>query len=197
VASGEAPDGQTPIDDDEAAGLRLHIRTREALNHAEEANIVKALLWVERSRIVRQNLLTDVALKRIHREMFRGVWIWAGQYRVTDKNIGCPWPQIIEAVRQLCGNFAHRVSLGTEESDRLAVEFHHQLVSIHPFSNGNGRHARFCADRLIENLGGAPFAWGRVDLQVRGQARDRYLEALRAADGGDLEALMALARSDK
>jgi fido (protein-threonine AMPylation protein) len=85
--------------------------------------------------------------------MFRGVWTWAGKYRVTDKNIGRPWPQITEAVRQLCGNFSFRISLGTEESDRLAVEFHHQLVSIHPFPNGNGRHARFCTDRLIENLG--------------------------------------------
>jgi fido (protein-threonine AMPylation protein) len=80
VASGDAPDGQTPIDEDEAAGLRLQIRTREALNRAEEANIVKALLWAGRSRIVRQKLLTDAALMRIHREMFGGVWTWAGKY---------------------------------------------------------------------------------------------------------------------
>jgi Fic-DOC domain mobile mystery protein B len=197
VASGDAPDGQTPIDEDEAAGLRLQIRTREALNRAEEANIVKALLWAERSRIVRQKLLTDAALKRIHREMFGGVWTWAGRYRVTDKNIGRPWPQITEAVHQLCGNFDYRIGLGGKDHDRLAVDFHHQLVSIHAFPNGNGRHARFCADRLIENLGGAAFAWGRVDLQVRGEARDRYLQALREADGGDLEALVALARSDR
>jgi Fic-DOC domain mobile mystery protein B len=197
VASGDAPDSQTPIDEDEAAGLRLQIRTREALNRAEEANIVKALLWAGRSRIVRQKLLTDPALMRIHREMFGGVWTWAGKYRLTDKNIGLPWPQITEAVHQLCGNFEYRVSLGGEGGDRLAVDFHHQLVSIHAFPNGNGRHARFCADRLVENLGGAAFAWGRVNVQVRGEARDRYLEALRAADGGDLDALVALARSDR
>jgi Fic-DOC domain mobile mystery protein B len=197
VAHEHAPGGQTPIDEDEAAGLRLQIRTQEALNHAEEANIVRALLWAKRSRIVRQRLLTDTALKRIHREMFGGVWTWAGKYRVTDKNIGRPWAQITEAVHQLCGNFEYRVRLGSEERDRLAVDFHHQLVSIHPFPNGNGRHARFCADRLIENLGGVAFAWGRVDLQVRGEARHQYLEAMWAADGGNLDALLALARSDQ
>ena len=189
--------GQTPIDPDEATGLLLHVRTQEALNRAEEANIVQALVWARRSRIVRQRLLTDEALRRIHGRMFGAVWSWAGRYRLTDKNIGLPCHGVPEAVRLLCDNFAFRAQLATEKPDRLAVDFHHQLVSIHAFPNGNGRHSRFCADRLVENLGGAAFAWGRVNLQVRGEARERYLTALREADAGDPAALVSFARSDR
>ena len=87
MASGELFNRQTSIDEDEAAGLRVRIRSREALNRAEEANIVKAPLWAERSRIVRRKLLTEAALTRIHREMFGGVWTWAGKYRLTDKTL--------------------------------------------------------------------------------------------------------------
>jgi Fic-DOC domain mobile mystery protein B len=195
MTTGETQACQTPIDPDEGAGLLLRIRTREALNRAEEENIVRARFWATSSRVVRQNLLTDTALKRVHREMFGGVWKWAGHYRVSDKNLGGPWHQIPTAVRQLCDNFAFRVSLESEDGDRLAADFHHQLVSIHPFPNGNGRHARFCADRLVENLGSKAFAWGRDDLGAKGEARDRYLAALRAADSGQLEALLAFARS--
>jgi Fic-DOC domain mobile mystery protein B len=193
--SGGPHDGQTPIDPDEAAGLLLQIRTQEALNQAEQANILRARLWAERSRIVRRALLTDSTLRRIHGEMFGGVWKWAGTYRRTDKNIGSPWPQISVAIRQLCDNFALRTSLGTEDRDQLSVDFHHQLVSIHPFVNGNGRHARFCADRLVENLGGEAFPWGRDDLRLPSEARDGYLAALRLADSGKLDPLVAFARS--
>jgi Fic-DOC domain mobile mystery protein B len=186
--------GQTPIDENEAQGLLVPIRTQEALNRAEEANIVRARVWAASSRLVRRDLLSDSTLRRIHKEMFGAIWSWAGTYRRTNKNMGVPWTQIATGVRQLCENFAVRIS---NESDRdgLAIDFHHQLVTIHPFPNGNGRHARFCADRLIENLGGEAFAWGREDLQAKGDARARYLAALRLADGGDLIPLVAFARS--
>jgi Fic-DOC domain mobile mystery protein B len=195
VTGGGEFDGQTPIDPNESEGLLLAIRTQEALNQAEEANILRARLWADNSRIVRRDLLMDGTLRRVHREMFGGVWRWAGTYRHSDKNIGHPWRQISVTVRQLCDNFVLRVSLPTNDRDELSVAFHHQLVSIHPFANGNGRHARFCADRLVENLGGEAFSWGRGDLRAEGGARARYLAALRLADSGDLEPLTAFARS--
>lgn len=186
--------GQAPIDEKEAQGLLVPIRTQEALNRAEEANIVRARVWAASSRLVRSHLLSDSTLQRIHKEMFGAIWSWAGTYRRTDKNIGVPWIQIATGVRQLCENFAVRIG---KESDRdqLGIDFHHQLVVIHAFPNGNGRHARFCADRLVENLGGEAFPWGREDLQARGDARARYLAAIRLADRGDLMPLVAFARS--
>ncbi len=84
-------DGQAPIDKDEAAALLLPFRTREALNRAEEETILRARLWAEGSRMVGKELLTDRVLKRIHLEMFRGIWEWAGECRQTENNIGIPW----------------------------------------------------------------------------------------------------------
>jgi Fic-DOC domain mobile mystery protein B len=191
----EAAAGQTPIDPDEAKGLLLRINTQEALNRAEEENILRARTWAVRSRLVRNRLVSDSTLRRIHKEMFGGVWRWAGVYRLSDKNIGGPWGQVPVLVRQVCENFGLRVSLAGEDRDRLCVEFHYQIVNIHPFVNGNGRHARFCADRLVENLGGLPFSWGRNDLRGEGAARASYLAALQAADTGDLEPLVRFARS--
>ena len=187
--------GQTPIDPDEAKGLLLRVNTQEALNRAEEENILRARTWAARSRLVHRNLLSDSTLRRIHKEMFGGVWRWAGLYRLTNKNIGVPWDQVSSLVRQVCENFALRVSLVGDDRDRLCVEFHYRIVNIHPFVNGNGRHARFCADRLIENLGGRPFQWGRGDLRGEGAARQSYLAALQAADAGDAEPLLRFARS--
>jgi len=189
--------GETPIDPDEAKGLLLLVSTQEALNRAEEENILRASVWAARSRMVRGHLLSDITLRRIHREMFKGVWSWAGVYRRSDKTIGVAWNQVPLLVRQLCENFAFRISLATEDRDRLCIEFHYELVKIHPFVNGNGRHARFCANRLVEHLGGRPFPWGRDDLRGEGEARRTYLSALRIADTGDLEPLFRFARSER
>lgn len=66
----------------------------------------------------------------------------------------------------------------------------HRLVSIHPFANGNGRFARLMTDLLLERNGEPPFAWGNADLVAAGEARDRYISALRAADGRDYGLLL-------
>jgi len=165
--------GQAPIDENESRGLLLRIRTQEALNRAEEENIVRARLWSARSRVVRRDLLNDSTLRRIHKEMFGGVWRWAGTYRQSDKNVGVPWHQIPVLVRQLCENLAVRSTQRTEDRDHLAVDFHHQLVSIHPFANGNGRHARFCADRLVENFGGVASPKARSEQPAVGRGASR------------------------
>jgi Fic-DOC domain mobile mystery protein B len=79
--------------------------------------------------------------------------------------------------------------------DELAVRFHHRLVWIHPFANGNGRLSRMVADLLIVALGGERFTWGSADLAGAGQARHRYIAALQQADAHAIGALLAFARS--
>jgi Fic family protein len=69
------------------------------------------------------------------------------------------------------------------------------LVAIHAFPNGNGRHGRIVADYLIASLDGEPFTWGvRLDTNTD-ELRAAYVHALRRADGGDVEALLAFARA--
>lgn len=79
--------------------------------------------------------------------------------------------------------------------DEIAVRLHHRLTQIHPFPNGNGRHARLMADLLIMRLGAESFSWGRANLRDAGELRTRHTAALQAADGHDIAPLLAFARS--
>jgi Fic-DOC domain mobile mystery protein B len=83
----------------------------------------------------------------------------------------------------------------TYPPDEIATRFHHRLVWIHPFPNGNGRHARLATDLLLTALGRPRFSWGRVSLVDRGKTRLTYVAALRAADGHDIQPLLAFVRS--
>jgi len=81
-------------------------------------------------------------------------------------------------------------------ADEIAARFHHRLVFIHPFSNGNGRHARLITDLLLEKeLGLTHFSWGGGSLNSSGECRDQYIAALRAADRGDYTLLKVFVRS--
>ncbi|MBK8120729.1 MAG: mobile mystery protein B [Sulfuritalea sp.] len=80
------------------------------------------------------------------------------------------------------------------DADEIAVRFHHRLVAIHPFPNGNGRHARLMADLLVERLGHPSFTWGSRSLVDAGETRQRYIAALQAADARNIAPLLAFAR---
>ena len=127
--------------------------------------------------------------------MFDGTWRWAGRFRATERNIGVAPEQIGPQLRNLLDDTRYWLQHGTYALDEAAARFHHRLVAIHCFANGNGRHARLLTDVLLADHGAAPFSWGRGDLVRAGGARNRYLAALRAADGGDLGALLAFVRS--
>ncbi len=75
------------------------------------------------------------------------------------------------------------------------MRFHHRLVAIHPFPNGNGRHARLMLDLLVMRLGQVRFSWGRESLRDAGAMRKRYIAALKAADNHDIGPLLVFARS--
>lgn len=191
----ELPSGATPLDADELTGLiPTHLSHRQQLNEWEQRNIDAALVWLARQR--RPQPLDERWLRRIHREMFGKTWRWAGTYRTSDKNIGADWRQIRQKLPNLLADIAYQVDHSVASPDAIAVGFHHRLVSIHPFPNGNGRHARLMADVLIEQLGQPRFSWGGHGHLVDASAmRSEYINALRLADRGNLEALLAFARA--
>ena len=128
--------------------------------------------------------------------MFNKTWNWAGTFRTTDKNIGCDWTVVEVKLNQLLGNTKHWVENETFAPDETAARFHHGLVWIHPFPNGNGRHSRMVADALLKQLGQKAFSWGSEGNRVSaGEVRARYLAALRAADKNDFTELLAFVRS--
>ena len=189
------PAGATLLDCDELEGLLpTHLVNRSQLNEWEQQNIEAALLWLSRQR--RPRPLEESWLRRLHREMFGQSWRWAGQYRSSDKSIGTDWRQIRMQVPALLADIAYQVEHRVEPVDQIAIGFHHRLVSIHPFPNGNGRHGRLIADVLIEQLGAARFSWGgSSSLAETSELRQRYITALQQADRGNLTALLAFARA--
>ena len=188
--------GATPLDPDEAAGLvPSHITTQADLNAWEQANILQAVRWVARQK--KRDLLTEGFVRDLHRRMFDQTWKWAGTFRQSNKNIGVDWTQVAVKLRNLLDNTRFQIDHKVFEPDELVVRFHHQLVWVHAFPNGNGRHARLMADVLAQQLGRPSMTWGGADVELvsMGTVRDRYLKALREADQGQWSALIAFARS--
>jgi Fic-DOC domain mobile mystery protein B len=89
---------------------------------------------------------------------------WAGQFRKTPRNIGVDACQIGPMLRQLLDDVRYWVEHQTYAPDEIAVRFHHRLVWIRPFPNGNGRSSRLAADLLITQLGSERFSWGSGNL---------------------------------
>lgn len=201
MLDGDGPDGATPLDPDERQGLRpAWVATRADLNRAEQANITKARLRLARQRLTPARLLTDTFVRDLHKRMFGDVWAWAGQYRLTERNIGWDPHLLAVGVRDLVADAQHWIDPASPWGtlDEAILRVHHRLVAIHPFPNGNGRHARMLADELAIRLGLAPYTWGGGDdLQTRSGSRATYLQALKAADRNPdkVTALVAFARS--
>jgi len=191
------PDNATPLAPEERDGLKQSwITTRHDLNEAEQDNIVKGVAWAHRSRNrTAAGLLNDAFARTLHKRMFGDVWKWAGAYRKTERNIGIEVYRIAVELANMFDDARYWVEHGTYPPDEIAVRLHHRLVAIHPFPNGNGRHARLMADLLIERLGNEPFSWGGGSLADVGELRAKYVTALQAADGHDIEPLLAFARS--
>jgi len=187
--------GATPLDPDESAGLVPgHIATREQLDEWEAENILAGERWAA-GAAKRREILDDAFLRELHRRMFERTWKWAGSYRASEKNIGIAPERVAVEVRKLLEDTKARLAGKVAPADEIAARFHHRLVSIHPFPNGNGRHARLLTDLLLAANGAEPFTWGRGDLEHAGEARERYLAALRAADARDFAPLLAFVRS--
>lgn len=185
----------TPLTPEEQLELIPSLSTRAELNAVERANIHAALLWAMRRAVLRRtDLLTDTFARELHRRMFNQVWKWAGKYRTTERNLGWEWPRIPEGMRVLLTDASYWLEHDTYPLAEIAVRLHHRMVVIHPWPNGNGRHARLLADILVAARGAAAFTWG-ADLVSTGDARTRYLAALRAADQNDYGPLLAFASS--
>lgn len=183
-----ADDGATPLDPDECEGLIPGwIATRSDLNLAEQANIEEGLRWAGRKRIP-GGTLDEAIVFDLHRRMFNDVWSWAGQPRRSERNIGVAPHEIRPQLRQLHDDLRAWEEFQTYARRERAARYHHRMVWIHAFANGNGRHARGMTDWLLRQWGEAPFSWGS-ELPIA-DARARYLAALRAADAHDFSPLL-------
>jgi Fic-DOC domain mobile mystery protein B len=184
------PEGATPLDPNELGGLKhKHITTRGELDELEQANIESGLRWLARQR---GDVLTDNFATTLHKRLFGDVWDWAGSFRKTGKNIGVDPIHIGVQLRTLMDDARYWADKKTYPASEAAIRLHHRLTQIHPFANGNGRHARIMADTVLERVYGVkPIDWaGGHDLQKMSERRTSYIAALKAADRNDIGPLI-------
>ena len=189
--------GQTPLEEDEKEGLKIKtVTTLRELNEFVQQNIEQAVKWSLENRFVPEKILTEAFVKNLHRKMFSDVWKWAGKFRTTKKNLGVDKLEIGLELRKLLDDTKFWIEQNSFDGEEIAIRFKHRIVSIHCFSNGNGRHSRLMADIIIKDIFHLPsFTWGRDLLAKPADVRDQYLKAIKAADNNDFSLLMAFAVS--
>lgn len=185
--------GATPLDYDEKLLLiPKHIYTMEELNAFEHANIVQAETWALRSKFL---LLTSY-IKNLHTKMFDKTWKWAGKFRQSEKNIGVDSYKIPYELEYLLQDLKYQLENNIYDLDEMAARFHHRLVSIHCFPNGNGRHARLMTDLLLIKNNGRRFSWGGgASQKENNEVRKLYINALRQADTNNIQPLLDFVRA--
>ena len=186
----EEPDGATPLDPNELEGLKFpHIQTRGELDQVEQVNIQDGLIWLRKQK--KPDVLSEAFIRRLHKEMLGEVWEWAGTFRYTEKNIGVAPEQVSMSLRLLLDDVRFWVEHETFSAKEIGLRFHHRLVHIHLFPNGNVRHARFMTDALLKKtMNEQPIHWGEANLQNAGEYRSEYIAALKQADAGEYQPLL-------
>ena len=189
--------GATPLSQEDIEGLKHVVTTHAELNELEAANIVRGQEWALTARRTRfPDMLSDDYVQLLHKKMYGDVWTWAGKYRRTDTNIGATHTCIRTDLRNLFGDATYWIGHTTYPPDELAIRLHHRLVFVHPFPNGNGRHARLIADLLLlRHFGVKRLPWGGNSLGSSDPRREEYIACIRGADAHNYGPLLQFCRS--
>ena len=180
----------------DTSGLRLlHLSTKEARDAAETEAISHAYdKYVYRARRKGQGTewLTDEFIRQGHVDMFGSIWEWAGKYRQINTNIGVAHHLIREQIKLLTGDFlSWNDSQSTMSVLEIAARVQHRLTKIHPFRNGNGRHARLITDIFLHSRKHPIPQWPQIQLMSQGnEIREKYIMAMKKADAGDITDLI-------
>lgn len=188
----DQPDGATPIDD--ISGLLQDIATRGELNDAEALNLVSADEWLATGRI--DDLFTVQFYRDLHCKMYDRVWSWAGSLRTQTNvttNVGSPPQDVTRDLGHVALDYHQQWDGHSDTEDLLQFvsRYHHALVLVHPFNNGNGRWARLACDAVVARLTDQPpIVWATDTLAVASDERRAYIEALHQADEHNFQPLL-------
>lgn len=181
----QTPKHATPID---LSDLKIDgISSYKQLSAIEAEEILRATVkfFSKRARFH----LTPRLIKQVHLKMFKNVWNWAGKYRATLTNIGVKPYLIMEEIGKLCDDWEFWRHAQTLSLLEKAALIHHRLVWIHPFENGNGRHARLLGDLFLHS-NQHPYPKWPIEISEEAPARKEYLKTLKRADQGDIDPLI-------
>ncbi len=178
------PKGATPLDPDELAGLIPDfISIQNELNMLEQENILSGKNWALKYK---KDLLDEAFVRSLHKKMYQNVWKWAGQYRKSQKSIGIEASLVSIKISLLMKDAQTWIELKSYPWPELLARFHHRLVFIHPFVNGNGRYARLHTELLAHRFEKEVPSWGnksfKGELEKESEARQQYIQCLQMAD---------------
>lgn len=169
--------------------------TPEIKARLEAAGHQAALLYVE-ELATQKAPVGHIELLEMHRRLFAQSWSEiAGRFRtenieITGTSYLPPhWQHVPGLTYQALAALNDQI-IQTQRTDllriaALAAQAHYDIVAIHPFRDGNGRIAR-CIMNYVFRYFNLPY----VIIPV--EARDRYLNALEAANQGNLQLLADL-----
>ncbi len=184
----ETDDNSTPLTEEEKQQLKAKwITTRAELNELETKGIAEAEIWLLKNK---KDILNETFIKKLHKKMFGDIWKWAGSFRTSERNIGVTPYEIQPKLRILIDDVRFWIENQTFSQKEIAIRFHHRLVQIHPFPNGNGRISRLMADLLMKQFGQPVLNWGSGSLTEISKLRKEYISALQKADNGDYSLLL-------
>lgn len=185
----ETDDNSTPLTEEEKQQLKVKwITTRTELNELEAKGIADAEIWLLKTN--KKDILNETFIKTLHRKMFGEIWKWAGTFRTTERNIGAAPYEIQPKLKILLDDTKFWIENNTYSKKEIAIRFHHRLVQIHPFPNGNGRTSRIMADLIMRSFGHNGLDWGNGNLTEISKLRARYISALQEADKGNYALLI-------
>lgn len=173
-----------------------HYLQLESGNYHRQLNFLDSLI---RAALGLQQLhLSQTVIKALNYHAIGCLHAHAGEYRPCEVVFGAPPRQrkgpAFHRVGSLMDDFVNQVNRKWEGATptQLAAYVLWRLNSIHPFINGNGRTAR-AACYFVLSLKHNSVLPGHVVLPARLKInKPPYLDALRAADGGDLAPLEQL-----
>ena len=178
----------TPSPDDN----KLLLTDKNLINEYEAKGIAAAELFV--FELDSDTPISAQLICEIHRIAFSELYDWAGKWRITAITVGQLIPpepvQIPQLMYQFIDNLNFKVSNSQNPESHLdCLTFvHYEFIRIHPFNNGNGR-----TGRILMNLVALKFGYQPIELYHReGDSRRIYIAAMKSADGGDFNPLMAL-----
>lgn len=166
----------------------LTVRDKPLKDHQEAVDHLEALRFV-RELVEQDRPITETDVRDIH-QLIVGSTLKAeagkcSQYRrrIAGSMVVFPNPVKIPALME---EFGHWLSAASPSAE-IAIEAHLRLVSIHPFSDGNGRTARLLMNLLLLKAGYPP-------LVVRPEGRADYIDSIENhqlhQDTGDYEVFM-------
>ena len=155
--------------------LREHF---EIINHKEAIDYIKEL--VQNKDVFSKRVLLD-----IHHLILKNIDLdYAGKYRNVDVMISgsAHKPPTFLQVQNLMDDYFNFYEENKETLNPviLSAEIHERLVTIHPFTDGNGR-----TSRLIMNLILLQYGFPITNISSQNDLRDEYYKSLEIAQTED------------